>query len=119
MSITSYTNALTFDFDSYTPTDSVLVSADLPTRFYLRGLSATFGKLAASPLETLTFQDGPGQGGNDGILRFTYGDIFVVNPLCSYMVPDDSYILIDNGLYFWSSSQSSATYPLSIVVFYT
>jgi len=120
MSVTSYTNARTFDFSSYSPTDSVLLSADLPTRFYLRGLSVTVGRDGtANPLVTLTFQDGPGQGGNDGIFRITSGGTLIVNPLCSYIIPDDSYILIDNGLYFWSSSASSNSYPLTVTVFYT
>jgi hypothetical protein len=121
MSNTSYSKAITSTFDSYSATDSVVVSSDLPSRFYLRGLSVSIGQSsgAAANLLKLTFQDGPGQGNQDGIIRLTGGNVNVWVSTQSIIVPDDSYILIVNGLYFWSNVDSSSSYPTSITVYYT
>jgi len=120
MSNTSYSKAITSTFDSYSATDSVVVSSDLPSRFYLRGLSVTIGQPSGVfNLLKLTFQDGSGQGNQDGIIRLTGGDVLIGTSTQSIIVPDDSYILIVNGLYFWSNVDSSAAYPTSITVYYT
>ena len=121
MSNTSYSKAITSTLDSYSATDSGVVSSDLPSRFYLRGLSVYIGQPSSTAVNllTLTFQDGPGQGNQDGIIRLTGGDVNVGVTSVNIMVPDDSYILIENGLYFWSSVDSSSAYPTSITVYYT
>ena len=121
MSNTSYTKAITVNFASYSATDSVLFSSDIPTRFYFRGLSVTLGQPSTDsvPIKSLVFQDGPGLGNQDGMLRVTGGDAVISSAQHSLMVPDDSYILIKNGLYFWSSVDSSADMPIAITVYYT
>lgn len=118
---TSYVKAVTSEFDSYSPTGSVLVSASLPDRFYFRGCSVSVGgpNTVNTYVLNVILQDGPGEGGNDGFLRFTSGFGASASIVCSEMMPEDSYVLIENGLYFWAGSASSTNLPISITVFYT
>ena len=123
MSNTSYIKTLTSEISSPFSTDSFLVSSNLPIRFYLRGLTVTMGSgsSAINPA-SLVFQDGPGQGGADatGFCRVTGGSVTLASILYSKLImPEDSYVLIKNGLYYWRNTDIASTLPMQITVFYT
>lgn len=124
MSNTSYVKTLTSEISRSFSLDSFLLNSNLPTRFYLRGLTVTTGAGAgADSLNSLLFQDGPGQGGANatGFCRVTSGSQNV-NSSGTYsklIMPEDAYVLIENGLYYWRDLDISVTNPLQVTVFYT
>ncbi len=120
MSNTSYVKAITSMITSYSPSSSVLVNSNLPSRFYFRGLTVTMGA-GSSPINPiyLVLQDGSGQGGQGGFFRITGGSYLVPATISKLLMPEDSYVLIKNGLYFWTSTDIISTTPLQMTVFYT
>tara|TARA_R110002167_G_scaffold342834_2_gene551681 strand:- start:270 stop:641 length:372 start_codon:yes stop_codon:yes gene_type:complete len=123
MSNTSYVKTLTSEISRSFSTDSFLVSSNLPNRFYLRGLTVTMGSgtTAINPTN-LVFQDGPGQGGANatGFCRVTGGLVNLPSILYSKLImPEDAYVLIKNGLYYWRDTDITGALPLLITVFYT
>ncbi len=120
MSNTSYVKAITSEISSYSPSGSVLVSSNLPSRFYFRGLTVTLG-LGSSAINPifLVLQDGSGQGGQGGFARIT-GGWQTLGATCSKLVmPEDAYVLIKDKLYFWTNTDVTSSYPLQMTVFYT
>lgn len=124
MSNTSYVKTLTSEINRSFSLDSFLLNSNLPTRFYLRGLTVTTGSGAgADSLNSLLFQDGPGQSGANatGFCRVTSGslNLSASGTYSKLIMPEDAYVLIENGLYYWRDLDISATNPLQVTVFYT
>jgi len=120
MSNTSYVKTITSMITSYSPSSSVLVNSNLPSRFYFRGLTVTMG-IGVSPVNPsyLVLQDGSGQGGQDGFSRITGGSVLLDATGSRLLMPEDSYVLIKNGLYFWANTGIVSSTPLQMTVFYT